>query len=76
MPIYEYQCTACNKEFELLVKNNSDISCSFCGSRDISKKISSFAFSVSRTPGTPSCASTCNDGFNQGTCGSGMCCGT
>lgn len=46
MPIYEYVCNKCNKSFSLLQRVGSsekDTICPECGSKDIKKKISSFA---------------------------------
>ncbi|MBN2443062.1 MAG: zinc ribbon domain-containing protein [Spirochaetales bacterium] len=68
MPIYEYSCGACHKDFEILVHKNSDITCSNCGSNEVSKKISSFAFSVSQNSKAPGCASDCQEGFHKGAC--------
>ncbi|MDO8886013.1 zinc ribbon domain-containing protein [Candidatus Oleimmundimicrobium sp.] len=45
MPIFEYRCSKCNKKFELLVgvgKENNDLKCPHCGSKDILKLFSSF----------------------------------
>jgi len=71
MPIYEYKCNSCSADFELLVRSDSDIECSECGSRDLTKKFSAFGFSTGKVK--PDCASGCGDGFAQGCCGSGMC---
>ncbi len=49
MPIYEYICNSCNKEFSLLQKMGStekDTICPHCGSRDVRKLISAFCCSV------------------------------
>ncbi len=41
MPIFEYRCSTCGDEFELLVLNSSPVSgCSTCGSEDIEKMMS------------------------------------
>lgn len=46
MPIYEYKCNKCNKEFEKLVfaGDDKDISCPECKSREIVKKMSVASF--------------------------------
>jgi putative FmdB family regulatory protein len=46
MPIYEYTCNNCKKNFSLLQRVGSsekDTVCPECGSRDVKKKISSFS---------------------------------
>ena len=44
MPIFEYQCTSCGKEFELLVRNSSVApECPGCSGSDLRKKLSAFA---------------------------------
>ena len=41
MPIYEYECQNCSKDFELLVTNQVEvISCPHCGSKNVKKFIS------------------------------------
>lgn len=46
MPIYEYQCRACEHEFEQLVKSSrgrAAVDCPECGSRQTERKLSVFA---------------------------------
>jgi putative FmdB family regulatory protein len=47
MPIYEFLCENCGKPFESLVIgfNTENVSCPDCNSRQVKKKVSSFAFS-------------------------------
>jgi putative FmdB family regulatory protein len=46
MPIYEYSCGKCDKEFELLVRSANDKGvCPHCGSQKLTKKFSVFASS-------------------------------
>lgn len=43
MPIYEYKCNSCGKDFEKLIFSSSaskNIECEYCGSEDVEKKIS------------------------------------
>jgi len=66
MPIYEFKCSSCGKEFEEIVtsKDNS-ISCPECDSSDVSKLMSACSFKssgkspkqVSSSSGCSSCAS-------------------
>lgn len=53
MPIYEYICLKCNNSFSLLQKIGStekDTTCSYCGSKNVKKRVS--AFSSSSTAGS------------------------
>lgn len=43
MPIYEYRCRTCSREFEQLVLHNSVAVCPFCQSRDLDQLLSGFA---------------------------------
>ncbi len=45
MPIYEFQCNRCKKDFELLVYGNKKNTCPKCGIDDIRKKLSLFGMS-------------------------------
>jgi putative FmdB family regulatory protein len=46
MPIFEYKCNQCKKEFEKLVFAGEDetVSCPECKSLDVNKKISATSF--------------------------------
>lgn len=47
MPIYEYRCNDCGKEFSVLVlnsKESAEVECGACGSDDLSRLISQFSF--------------------------------
>jgi len=46
MPIFEYQCTQCENDFEKLVfaGEENDVSCPECKSMDIKKKMSASSF--------------------------------
>ena len=56
MPIYEYCCQECSNEFEALVIGSEKASCPACNSRDLRRKMSTFAHkgsgSDSRTGGS------------------------
>ncbi|HMV55047.1 MAG TPA: zinc ribbon domain-containing protein [Rhodocyclaceae bacterium] len=44
MPIYEYTCSACGKDFEQLVRSSGPApACPGCHSTDLRKKLSTFA---------------------------------
>lgn len=49
MPLYEFQCTDCNDEFEELVRSSSavaEVKCPVCGSQHVRRKVSLFASKV------------------------------
>ncbi len=46
MPIFEYTCEKCGKEFEMLVFREEEAECPVCGAKKPKKKMSSFGFSV------------------------------
>lgn len=43
MPIYEYRCTACEAEFELLVRSDTVPHCPHCGSAALERVLSRIA---------------------------------
>ena len=77
MPIYEYACTDCGSEFELLrslSQSNEEVSCPHC-QKPARRKLSTFAcFSTSdagvptRIAGTGSSCDSCSSS-NCSTCG-------
>jgi putative FmdB family regulatory protein len=64
MPIYEFACQSCGKDFEELVFNAKaleKLACPACESKEIEKKISMFASSVKSNASfspAPACGST------------------
>ncbi len=65
MPIYEYQCSACGKEFEYLVFKSSEVpDCPACQSQKVTKLMSaSTFFSKSKsglTESSSAAASSCS----------------
>jgi putative FmdB family regulatory protein len=59
MPVYEFKCKECEKEFEKFVVSYSQISsvrCPECGSEKVTKKVSACAVGGS------------NSGISGGTC--------
>ena len=64
MPIYEYQCGDCTRQFELLVRGTEVPACPGCESTSLERLISGFAVGsdggAGVTPGGESC-NTCGD---------------
>ena len=44
MPIYEYRCNHCNKDFECLVFGSEKPECPTCNTKDIQKLMSACGF--------------------------------
>ena len=49
MPLYEYQCRACGREFEKLVRPGDSVPACDCGSTDLEKLLSHLAVSTEGT---------------------------
>ncbi len=50
MPLFEFECKDCGKPFEELLRSSSQVSevnCPTCGSKQVRKKVSSFAARLS-----------------------------
>ena len=73
MPIYEYECNACGKEFELLVRNSSPApECPGCKGTQLRKKLSAFAAitgSASAQAELPASCQGCGHPDGPGSCG-------
>lgn len=76
MPIYEYQCRDCNKEFEKLVRSSAPAPvCPQCGSAALHKKLSTFAAVTATTAATsthreiPAGCQGCGAPGGPGACG-------
>ncbi|KPA19639.1 Regulatory protein, FmdB, putative domain protein [Candidatus Magnetomorum sp. HK-1] len=65
MPIYEFYCKQCDKDFELLLFSNEKPFCPDCQTRDVQRLLSACGFiskgsggeTVSASAGTSSCGS-------------------
>ena len=71
MPIYEFQCEACGRESEILVRSTrwEGTPCPKCGSPKLVKKLSVFASSVA---GAASEAACTGQPKSCGRCGTGQ----
>ena len=43
MPLFEYACKSCDREFETLVRASKAPECPSCGSTDLERRLSVFA---------------------------------
>ena len=74
MPLYEFVCDKCEKDFELLVRSvkwEGQAACPHCGSKKLQKKLSVFASSVADT-GKSAPPAAC--GMKRGGHGGGCAC--
>ena len=72
MPIYEYQCASCGKDFEILVRNSSPApECPACRSTELRKKLSAFATISGAASGAAELPAACQGCGNAG--GPGAC---
>ena len=70
MPIYEYHCRGCGRDFETLVRNSETPACTHCSGEDLEKKLSVFAAPGSEpemAPGVGACG-TCGHPGGPGSC--------
>ena len=73
MPIYEYQCAACNNLFEALVPAGTKVACPSCGSKKVTKQFSTFAAHQGSNGSTPCASGTCPGSAQAGSCAGGQC---
>ena len=72
MPIFEYVCTSCGSESELLVRSADEkVVCVSCGSTEMQKKFSTFA--VTAGGSSSPCADGKCDFTMDSPCASGSC---
>ncbi|TFH13857.1 MAG: zinc ribbon domain-containing protein [Lentisphaerales bacterium] len=74
MPIYEYSCAKCRKQFEVLVRTDADIpaKCPKCGAASPAKAFSTFAVSMASPAGSSEMCSSCPTSGGS-SCASGGC---
>lgn len=72
MPIYEYRCSDCSREFEAILLGSERPTCPGCGSARLEKRLSVFAVgnggasAAAREPAGP--CGTCGDPRGAGSC--------
>jgi len=72
MPIFEYQCASCAKEFEILVRNSSTVpECPACHGTELRKKLSTFAAVMGTASAQAELPASCQSCGNPG--GPGAC---
>ena len=72
MPIYEYNCTDCSSDFELLVRISEEPACPSCGSGAIEKQLSVPAAHAAENR-LPVCEPSPPGGCGRPQCGTGGC---
>jgi putative FmdB family regulatory protein len=71
MPIYEYRCAGCGREFEKYVTTTTaGVACPTCDSPDVTRRLSLVTFRGSSPSGAPAAASM----GGGGCCGGGCSC--
>ena len=68
MPLYEYVCRKCSREFEELVMGDSQPTCPSCQSKDLERVLSVVAVGKG-TPELPPSPSPCTSCSNRRGCG-------
>ena len=63
MPIYEYACQDCGREFEMLVRSDTRPACPQCHSEQLDKQLSVFATAAAAPEAAPAMPGPC------GSCG-------
>lgn len=73
MPMYEFQCNACEEEFEELVRADDEVvECPACGTNRVTRKLSTFAYR-SVSGGTVTSSSASHSGGGCSGCASHNC---
>jgi len=68
MPIYEYACSKCGNEFEMLVRSSTAPGCPNCHSIELEKKLSVFAAGGAAADAAPAACGSCGHPDGPGAC--------
>jgi putative FmdB family regulatory protein len=70
MPIFEYACRRCSREFESIVHAAARVACPSCGSTELDKRLSVFAVgsAPARREAPGGACRTCGDPRGAGSC--------
>jgi len=71
MPIYEYGCLDCGREFEKLVRSDTVLECPECRSKQLERRLSVFATATSSSDAAAAAAGPCGSCGHPG--GPGSC---
>ncbi len=70
MPLFEYVCVQCGREFEVLVRGTEKPACPGCGSERLEKRLSAFAVNTRGfREAAPAPRPPCHGCQNQAACG-------
>ena len=69
MPIYEYECGGCGKEFEVLVRSDTVPECPECHSTELKKMLSVFATAAAGPDAAADPCASCGHMGGPGACG-------
>ena len=72
MPLVEFECSACSRRFEDLVRGGEKPACPSCGGTRLRRMLSTFgvgAPSASGSSGSPGACGSCGDPRGPGACG-------
>jgi putative FmdB family regulatory protein len=72
MPLYEYECSGCGRQFEYLTRSGESPACPGCAGRDLRKLLSVFAVNANGrsdpAPFPASACGSCGDPRGPGSC--------
>jgi putative FmdB family regulatory protein len=71
MPLFEYACKGCAREFEILVRASETPECPSCHGKDLERRLSVFAAHTASAPqraASPGPCGSCGDPRGPGAC--------